>query len=308
MKKLFSISLFSLCSVFANAQAYIYHTMPDSNAVWRVDHNFTPCGPPYLNSSYQYTMGVDTTVGIYTYKKIYKSGMGFCGGSGYYFSNYYVGGMRQDSINKKVYFVFPGFGDTLLYDFNLNVGDTMHTVGAYLGDPTNPASYSYIITSIDSVLVGSNYHKRYNTVPFSGFSIIEGVGGTCGLIEPLISYIDDQFILQCFTHNTAIYPSSVSSCPLIANTVSINKWMLSTNGISIAPNPIYDEGLLELNDKSELIINVNIYNSFGVLIHQSQNLSLKKFKINRTDFAPGIYLIKVSSSKDKLFVTKFIVD
>ena len=136
MKKFIFISFLLLGNVFANAQAWKYHPMPDSNAVWRVDWSSSShCWPPSLYSKYQYTIGMDTTIGIKTYKKIFRSGRaGMCGGSaGSYIYNY-AGGMRQDTINKKVYFICPNYStDTLLYDFSLHIGDTLHTVYIFNG-------------------------------------------------------------------------------------------------------------------------------------------------------------------------------
>ena len=39
---------------------------------------------------------------------------------------HYVGSVRQDSLTKQVYIVPPGYSsDTLLYDFNLGIGDAL---------------------------------------------------------------------------------------------------------------------------------------------------------------------------------------
>lgn len=305
MKKTLLSSLLFIHFLSVYSQAFIYHPMPENNAMWRVDHNSTPCGSPYVKESFQYTMGADTIVGVYSYKKIYASGMFLCG-SPAYFSNNYIGGLRNDSINKKVYFLFPGYADTLLYDFNLIVGDTMFTLGGSL--TYTPTSYSYVITSIDSVLVGSNYHKRFNSLQSFPFSIIEGVGGNCGLIEPLMSYIDDVFFLQCFTHDSDIYPSSASTCPLVTNTVGIEKLNHGINKIVITPNPFHNEGILELHDKADEINAVDIFNSYGKIIKEARNLSNDKYIINATGLTPGLYIICVFTKNAKQLTTKFIID
>lgn len=57
MKKIILLALLVIHFTTVYSQAYIYHPMPVNNAIWRVDHNSTPCGGLY--SSYQYEMGSD---------------------------------------------------------------------------------------------------------------------------------------------------------------------------------------------------------------------------------------------------------
>ena len=71
---------------------------------------------------------------------------------------------------KKVYF-FENGNDTLAYDFNLNIGDTLPVTCL------NVLNNNYV-QSIDSVLVGSQYHKRFwisddNSINYA--SLIEGL-------------------------------------------------------------------------------------------------------------------------------------
>lgn len=69
------------------------------------------------------------------YHKIQSSGVvysnstafgGWCSSSIQYSGYGYAGAFRNDSLNKKVYFVKPGMlNDTLFYDFDLQLGDTL---------------------------------------------------------------------------------------------------------------------------------------------------------------------------------------
>jgi hypothetical protein len=64
-----------------------------------------------------------------------------------------MGALKEDSLNNKTYFVFPGFSnDSLFYDYNLNIGDTLK---GYMNGGCN-----IIISSIDSVIVGSEFRKK----------------------------------------------------------------------------------------------------------------------------------------------------
>src|SRR5688572_4384490 len=137
---LFALSMFS-----ANAQTSVYHPFPDSSAMWRQTgyvNGFWCCctgfGPCLKEDDYEFFLQGDTSIGSIAYKKIYLTGLGVehllyavscspgCSNSDYYYyNNEYAGSIRQDTALRKVYFMPPGHvQDTLLYDFDLQVGDT----------------------------------------------------------------------------------------------------------------------------------------------------------------------------------------
>lgn len=278
--------------------------MPESNAVWRVDWGtLTFCADIY--SKYQYTISGDTAIGINTYKKIYKSGMeNMCGTVGNYFYNY-AGGMRQDTINKKVYFICPSnLTDTLLYDFSLNVGDTIHSIFSVFGCPQS-YSPNPIISTIDSVLVGNNFHKRFNT--YSGFSFIEGIGNITGFLEPIDLWENESWQLVCFNHNTDIYPSNSNSCSLVTGSFNEQKEK-NTYQIQIYPNPIEDISILEFNANINKTMKVFIYNALGNLVKTISNVRSNKLNLCKKDFNTGLYFIRLTDESKSSVAIKFIVN
>lgn len=81
----------------------------------------------------------------------------------------YYGIIRNDTLKRQVW-----FNSQLLYDFNLQVGDSL-----FFGcDSPEP------IESIDSVLYCDKWHRRYNYTNRNGdkLYVIEGVGSIFGLI------------------------------------------------------------------------------------------------------------------------------
>ena len=114
----------------------------------------------------------------------------------------FFGGMRE--TNKQIYiFQIWASVDTmpqLVYDFrNTNVGDTIYTK-ALAG---SKQSYGHIVLSVDSVLVGPNYHKRmYLRDTGSIFNTeywIEGIGSSWGLpFATFWSITDNSYDLSCF--------------------------------------------------------------------------------------------------------------
>lgn len=305
LKKFLFISIFFLCSICANAQAYIYQPMPDSNAIWRVDWSSSLfCSSLGTYSKYQYTMSGDTIIGINTYKKIYKSGTGnMCGTVGSYFSNY-AGGMRQDTINKKVYFICPSFlTDTLINDFSVNVGDTMHTVWCTFGSP-NGYTQNLVVSIIDSVLVGSSYHKRFNLN--NSFSFIEGIGNNTGLLEPLDIGQNDFWQLVCFTHDTITYQTS-PFCSIITGREGEQKEE-NMYQIHIYPNPVEDISILEFTANIKKAVNLLIYDAFGNLVKTHSNVTSNKLNIYKQNFNKGLYFIRLNEGNERSATMRFIVN
>jgi hypothetical protein len=138
----------------------------------------------------------------------------------------YRGAYRQNIPQKEVYFVEPFTNqECLLYDFKLGVGDTV--TGCY-----NPGS-CIIVSSVDSVLIGSNYRKRINLATNPPYSLIEGIGSTAGLLEPLCPF---EYIanLICFSQNgQTLYPDTVTDCILTTQIPEIPEVEIA----SVHPNP-----------------------------------------------------------------------
>jgi hypothetical protein len=229
MKKSILFVFIVFCKIVLFSQANVYHPFPDSNAVWlEVKQHYINVGAGYCDQ-YQYSLGGDTLIGSDTCKKLYKSGMFLCSScapdpkapiAGTY-SSTCIGGLRQDIPNKKVY-----FNNNLIYDFTLKVGDSF-TPGGY------GAGFSYTICSIDSALVGNNYHKRFNlnlNCPNSNQWIIEGIGYSNDLINGDVE--DYQTTFLCFKNNAIEYPPN-GLCNFLASIKKEN----ATISISIYPNP-----------------------------------------------------------------------
>jgi hypothetical protein len=224
MKKLLSSLFIVFCLLDYHssvAQVNVYHPFPDSNAVW--------CDSVGLNQAHtfycgilNYTLAGDTIVNGIIYHQLNKQEQSFLVNNSWCYPNMpnpfdkgYVGAIRQDVVHRKVYFLAPSSKvDSLLYDFSLNVGDTLRTYIAQV------CLSPVIVTSIDSVLIGSNYRKRW-TINESGCmtmgEIIEGIGSTFGLLYIMVSYGSNAegageavSNLYCFSQNNqSLYPNYI---------------------------------------------------------------------------------------------------
>ncbi|HTA63350.1 MAG TPA: T9SS type A sorting domain-containing protein [Bacteroidia bacterium] len=301
-KRAIQFLLFLTISINGFSQVNKYQPFPDTNAIWRVDGNDCSTGGPY-SSSYQYIMQGDTIIGAYKYNKIYLSGLVSQPCVQETYVNYYFCGLRQDSIAKKVFFIYNGYSDTLLYDFNLQVGDTVRSVYCHWNTPLGYMNQLKII-AIDSILLGNKYHKRFKTN--ASTYIIEGVGGSAGLFEPLITF-ETFSNLVCFSHNTEVYPNTVTACPLINNPASINQFKDFNAKLLIHPNPANSFFTIKYNDKSDLIDEAIIYNCIGEIVVHNKKIFTNQAYISISTLPQGTYILKIITEKKNQIMSKITV-
>lgn len=232
--------MFVMLSAFSDqqlckAQTNVYHQFPDSNAVWNIHYSISCIGTGSAEDFYSIKMTGDTLLQNQLYHKLFipyveSTIYGDCFGSG--FSASYQGAVREDTTERKVYFVQPGQADEeLLYDFTMQVNDTLQGYIAS-SDIYNPD----IVQEIDSVLVGNSYRKRWVINPCYGIYLIEGVGCTYGLITGTIPCVLDlwDYQITCFSQNAEVlYPENVTACELITGV----EYHEPENQFTLFPNP-----------------------------------------------------------------------
>ena len=313
MKKLLLFLAFVSLVEFVKAQQYV--PFPDSNAIWRVEYTQYQVLPPF---DYQYTIKGDTIIHNLNYKIINCSGVN----NNFTFFNCNIGALRQDTVSRKIYFIafsgscfpvpFLATGDSLLYDFSLNIGDTLHN---QFNLPYYYMNLKLYIEDIDSVLLGNTYHKRFILGVVGGTHnpayLIEGIGSTNGLLEPIDNlYMDaDYSLLICFSLNdTSLYPSySPSACPIITNINDVNELK---NKLNIFPNPSSDNIIIESPPQST----IEISNIEGQLIKtlaasgtktNIDHVGWSSYVVDISALPCGVYVVQVKTEKG-VAVKKFI--
>src|ERR1035437_3939919 len=211
---------------FSFAQTNVYQPFPNDSAVWYYQFQNTPSSQYYLKE----LLG-DTMINALTYKKEYyqqwNPNINF----------HYIGGIRQDIPNEKIYYInLSGVEHDISVNQHLMVGDIFPG-----GNDT--------IVSIDSVLVGTKYHKQYNyrdstnRAFYVKGSYIVGVG-TSGWGGP-----ESDTILWCFSvNNVLLYhlPPSPSLCPSLL--LSVNEEKINENYIFISPNPTNGKFTIQMDN------------------------------------------------------------
>ncbi len=294
----------------AIAQTNVYHPFPSTSAIWNVsyqDYWFYDC------REYSYSITGDTIINSITYHKIWKQGKSMlmvdntpspiplCTNQLTSTYSYYAGAIREVLPQKKIYFILPSSTvDSLLYDFTLNVGDT---IKGYF----NPNVAPIVVESIDSILIGTQYRKRWNIPSVCGWGgatprVIEGIGSVFGLLELPCGIEKNVRILECFSQNNqTLYPTYdvANGCVLITSIKENEKFV----SISIYPNP--NNGKFQLKLMNQKSVTLEITDILGNTILKSE-IKNETIDIDLSGQSDGIYFVKTIDSKGSFVVKKIV--
>ncbi len=313
MKRLIII-IFCTCLLNTiNAQDYI--KFPQSAAIWNVigDNDFSL-------EKYRIRIGLsgDTVIGSNTYAKVYW----LYDSTLIHPNSEYFGALREDS-NKHVFIKIKGQQEVLLYDFSVNIGDTIwYTLGACLGSDTigfdaGPHNHYKVVLGIDSVMIYNNTFRKRISLLSSNFNTdkwIEGIGSIfwAGLLNPLISnYIlnGDGYNFVCFKQDEEVLYlnnpyCNYCFCQLVSDIQNIENQVLD---VSCYPNPLNENSVICFSNNYCEIFNLKIYTSVGTLIKEIASITNNKVPLNCEDFPQGIYIFELTGSKGVVKSGKFVV-
>lgn len=268
-----------------------YSAFPDSNARWKVVYHSYPPGPmPSYDLHFDnYILG-DTLINDSIYKKVYQLGYDpDCSLNTY--GPTYIGAYRNIEPFRRVYFIPESDTiETLLYDFSLNIGDTV---------PQTYINWAYpdlIVSDIDSILIGNNYRKRFYYLQeyYPPIEVVEGIGAHTGLLEPM-EIFEYQHYLRCFyLEGELLYIYNADSCSLETDTcisVNINDKIFSMPYVEVTPNPVINNLRVEISNlpQGDETYNILILNTLGVT--QISCIFKSRVKVlSLEDLSPGVYI------------------
>jgi hypothetical protein len=291
----------------AHGQTNVQQPFPDS-AFWRVDMHcqYHNCNERYY---YNYYFGGDTLLNSSLHIKIMRDSVVLQGIGGppcmlnpWAHNAGYLGALKQDSIAKKVFLVLPNTTtDTLIYDYNLVVGDTIKGLLAN--------GYTMIVSSIDSIWIGNQYRRKWNfTAPNEGPGyIIQGIGSDNGLIESLNSSGFCFSSLICVIDSAmSLFTSTVSStygCQLIQAGLDELK---NRKTIYFYPNPFSSSTTLRTDKFLENAL-LTFYNSFGQAVNQMDKLAGQTIIFQRDNLSSGLYFIRLTQDSKIIATDKLVI-
>lgn len=206
--------------------------------------------------------------------------------NGEFIEEIFIGYIRQDF---KLVYLRVNNQDELLYNFDLNIGDTLeNTYNNFQNDIS--------VVSIDSILINGQYVKRFNLSSNSNSSyMIEGIGHEFGFLEPFPPILECGYNLVCFKKNNITYfPDTNFNC-------STNVDLSNNENIDVAfyPNPALNYLIVDLKKFKYSIVDVN----YKIL--KSDEVLTKNYHIDISFLKPGFFIICIDN-KNHSFRTKFL--
>ena len=300
MKNRVTLIILLFLSLGCLAQTHKYRPMPEKSAAWKTVGLADPQGNPNAFEFDIMKIKGDTIINNLKYVQLDQITINN-GKDTFVCTNCPLYIYRNDTIHKKVYHWLDYLQkDTLIFDFTLNVGDTIKN--------TDYAIYgTYIVSMIDSVLLADGYHRRW----FFGRDIIsdtvgvwiEGIGNTSyfGGTPGQIAGASESWLV-CFSHNdTIIYNQPLYyaySNYIIADCDSIyidaTENINYANTINIYPNPASDNITISFNRYTQAT-NIRLYNLLGECVYTS-NVSGSTYHLPVAHLPNGVYILQLNSA------------
>lgn len=301
--------MFLVISTNAKSQIVDYFA---NDPQWR---QMSECGnsmhPCLKTENFIYYVNGDTIIDSVTYVKIYKRGdfeewedvnpspISNCPTS-YSTFNSLETFMRQDG--RKIFWkgesgISP---ESLLYDFGLNKGDTINFRHA-----------DGIISSVDSLIIGSDYRRIiyfHLDGRIDSSWIVEGIGNKNGFMEPF-DPLECIYIFYCFRLNDTV-AYSADSTNIYTYNCNFNVSLIEAETInivgSVSPNPTVGIFEVEVNQPIHLA-NVSIFNIVGKKFKPTvEEIDAKHFRLDISTFPTGIYYVNIEDTDSSNLVFKVL--
>lgn len=282
--------LFAFFWLAVQAQAQLYVPMPSGNVKWN---------QLYFNMvRYEVTLvqtAEDTIHNNLTYTTLYQMNLG------------YQGAMRED--NQVIYFLPAGdTAEVVLYDFNVQVGDTVSHWWMQRASPGYDAQSpsTLIVSSIDSFLVNNSYRQRINiTIDNSLYntSVVSGIGNMAGPLQAwTVDHAEHNVALTCFRVNDIVIWDSGQSAGhcLDSAIVSVDKSV--AQNFRFYPNPTAEDVFFE---ELEAECKVLIYNNLAQKVGET-TVSPYQNKVPMQDLNAGLYYLHLIGADGRKSVEKVV--
>jgi hypothetical protein len=311
-------------SIFVSLNAQDYHPFPETNTRWSGFYTGHHEESPQVKGGYYWETDGDTIIDGLAYRKLHykdtwrelKQYTGvpdevIISTSNSEIPRKLVGGLRQDVANKKVYFRYFGSTncacfdytevtlneDFLLYDFDLEVGDS-HSL--YDGEG--------IVTSIDTfTLLNGDMRRRYILSNFEQRELIEGIGATNGLfgfLHPVI--FEGSCDLGCVRDgDELLYSEGSSTVNMVFNCDSIAAVVVGTEdlvnpfpNLKVFPNPLYNVVTIQGLDPTINDYQISIFNLLGEKIMSRYVDFQPSIDITVSNLPAGVYVLDIITNSN----------
>lgn len=247
----------------------------------------------------------DTLINSKTYFKLYKSGYAYYNPI-FTFDNVYIGAIRDE--NNKYYFIEKNnTSENLLYDFDIETGDTIFSL----------VEKGMVVTSIETLDNNRkkiNFHKtdfqHGECMNLNNTYLIEGIGSMGGLLyESPCNHVGfREYCLVCYSvDGNVLFNNNLTTRTCNAN-VAVSDLLTQKSDVDLYPIPTTKKLYIEFYNWADSRSEFQIVNLSGITIYAG-NISSASFKteIDLPNLAEGIYFIKIFN-KNTYVSKRFIIE
>ena len=200
-----------------------------------------------------------------------------------------------------VYLLNYNDDEGVLYDFNLDAGDTAYIVSDFCGE------IQIIVTETDTVEYFGVPRKRWILDGWTGDYWIEGIGSNYGLFYTKMYECVADILkeLTCFHENDTLYFMKEGELECFQTNVGIDEG-IDGGDLIIKPNPIIQGQSFVIQCDRPMKI-IEIYNSSGSLVKNINAFKDKNLTISNNELNPGLYILRITMSDNSLVSRKIIV-
>lgn len=260
----------------------------NENKQWNVrqEENFGPI------KTFIYKINGDTVINGLSYKTMWANENSLD-------DSWYVAGYLREETNRVYYLEDSQEG--LLYDFNLNAGDTTYVVSKKCMEPEEK-----IVISTDTVDYYGIPRIRWVFNDSDWDVWIEGVGSLFGPLNSIFPCYTDIWVnLLCYYENDSVrYINETYNECYLTSVGIFEDYNLSD--IQVSPNPSQKGSLIEIRS-GDLIHDLELLSFNGLVIKHYHDLESKSVTIYPGSLLPGIYLLKVSDKIHRTQVLKVVI-
>jgi len=296
-----TVTILTVFITTLNAQEYEYVPFPTENAIWSTFETWPSAPQPADKMNIIYALfNEDTIIGNKVCQKLFKVYDTISSRESAYLR--YL--LYED--NKRVFINDLLFkrDSILLYDFNLQIGDTVVTdldIQTFL-----------IVSQIDTLLIGNKKRKRIKFTMsescLDNMYWIEGIGSTNGLLHPGDFVVGTHNTLLCFKENseTIYYNNIFGTCypdyPTSYNSINDKK---EVKRLNIYPNPATEKISIELTENA--IGTLKIYSLEGRII-LNENITINyKHDVSISHFKEGVYIVQFANNKTNSVYRNYLI-
>jgi hypothetical protein len=299
MKKTWLILLVAIAPALASGQALV-----DTSKKW---NTMVHSEMGFIVSSDLIRFGGDTTLGTILYKKVLRATD--ANGTGWY-----PYGMIRETMDQKVYYrTDTSAQEYLFYDFGAATGDTL-LIGSLMSWNSGVNVYletvPVVVLSVDSMLIGSQYRKRWN-LGYEGMgwptdAWVEGMGSMAGVLHENFGFVGGDYheLLCYYQADTLVYlDPDYSDCIVIS---SDRTELPGGCAITVNPNPVTGISTVSVTGAcSGKTYWLDVFSSRGTLVRSGP--AGNGTGIRAGDFTPGLWLFRFTDEGRTVTTLRVII-